>query len=369
MEKSLRFVGTVIFTLTLFIQTSGAFASMPILDRYFTRTNGDYFTPTLWSMISHAGASCSCFPDDNGMCEIIIPSNSAVYIRHNVTATCNITISNNALLVIDNGGSLNISGNSSLTGTGDLQINQGGTLNITGDFNLNGDGTGINNGTINVYGDLTFSGNGSLCGTGVVNVGGATIGGSPCSTIILPVDLLSFTASIRDKLVEVSWITASESNSDYFIVERSENGIDYTELSRISSAGNSQYVIQYSFTDDDPVSGVSYYRLIQRDVNGMQKKYDPVAVLYTMENEFTVFPNPLIAGQSACIGVSDIDCDEVIITMVDISGRIIFNEPVPVKDGIAFFTVPVDENTMSGTYFITASFNNKILRSKILIGN
>jgi hypothetical protein len=57
---------------------------------------------------------------------------------------------------------------------------------------------------------------------------------------ITAIELVSFNINLRDnKVVKIDWQTASEMNNDYFTIERSTNGIDWQELTKIDGAGNS----------------------------------------------------------------------------------------------------------------------------------
>lgn len=86
--------------------------------------------------------------------------------------------------------------------------------------------------------------------------------------ITLPVTLSSFTTSLTaDKSVSLRWATAVETNSAYFSVERSTNGKDYTEIGKVTAAGNSTTARNYQFTDAQPAAGANYYRLKQVDKN------------------------------------------------------------------------------------------------------
>ncbi len=110
----------------------------------------------------------------------------------------------------------------------------------------------------------------------------------------LPVSLLSFTATLEDESsVMCRWITASEINNDYFILQRSRNGFDFEDVTQIDGAGNSTSIINYSFRDQDPYPGFSYYRLRQVDYDGAFA-YSQIAVVNVPEkgNDFNMYPNP-----------------------------------------------------------------------------
>jgi hypothetical protein len=92
--------------------------------------------------------------------------------------------------------------------------------------------------------------------------------GSKTGIVPLPIELISFTAKPYQKDVKVSWQTASEIDNDYFIVERSENGNDFSEIARIDGAGNSSHTINYFTIDTDFKKTVLYYRLKLISFNG-----------------------------------------------------------------------------------------------------
>jgi hypothetical protein len=110
----------------------------------------------------------------------------------------------------------------------------------------------------------------------------------------LPIELLSFTAQVKDAEVHLNWATASEINNDYFNVERSTDGIYFTSISKINGAGNSAEILNYSVLDNDALIGVSYYRLKQTDFDGETNYSDIVAVQFNIKNDFIfyTYPNP-----------------------------------------------------------------------------
>lgn len=116
----------------------------------------------------------------------------------------------------------------------------------------------------------------------------------------LPVELLSFELEAAEAGVVAKWATASESNNSYFDVERSADGIEWKSLGKVEGAGNSIEKLNYTFTDQTPLSGVSYYRLKQVDFDG---KFEYVATEAIELGESTtvatpeaasVFPNPFV---------------------------------------------------------------------------
>ncbi len=130
----------------------------------------------------------------------------------------------------------------------------------------------------------------------------------------LPVELIIFTAEKGVEDIQLSWSTASEINSDYFIVERSADGVQYTGLTQIKGHGTSLTRHDYFWSDQRPGPGQWYYRLKQVDLDG-QYCYSPI-VTVNLEGESTgsrVYPNPLtgttitLQRQASCEGEMQVD--------------------------------------------------------------
>ncbi len=109
--------------------------------------------------------------------------------------------------------------------------------------------------------------------------------------IILPVDFLEFIGENKGQANHLYWATASESNSDYFAVEKLQ-GQEYIEIGQVNAAGNSNQVMQYQFDDTDITSEISYYRLRQVDHEGDFTYSDIISVSTHAEQLARVFPNP-----------------------------------------------------------------------------
>lgn len=113
--------------------------------------------------------------------------------------------------------------------------------------------------------------------------------------VTLPVVLVSYDAKqLKENKVELDWATASESNSDHFEVEHSANGQDWTAVGQVTAAGNSAAMQGYSFVDDAPYSGVTYYRLVQVDRDGSETFSKTLTMHIGQASVATirVYPNP-----------------------------------------------------------------------------
>jgi Secretion system C-terminal sorting domain len=111
---------------------------------------------------------------------------------------------------------------------------------------------------------------------------------------LLPVKLNSFSGYELNKQVNLDWETASEINSDVFIIERSNDGNSFTAIGEIKAANNSSIAVNYTCTDKYPLNGKNYYRLKMVDKDGYFE-YSKVVVINILSNStgaVRLYPNP-----------------------------------------------------------------------------
>ena len=113
---------------------------------------------------------------------------------------------------------------------------------------------------------------------------------------ILPVELGDFTAEINSLgKVDLEWNTFSEVNNDYFEIEHSNNGKQFTKIGSQSGNGTSTEEQYYLFTHSSPSQGLNYYRLKQVDLDGSYDYSDVVSVNMIapiFQADWNVYPNP-----------------------------------------------------------------------------
>lgn len=127
---------------------------------------------------------------------------------------------------------------------------------------------------------------------------GCTYTQNQCITVnctALPVGLINFEATaVNNEYVRTEWQTTGELNNSHFIVQRSQNAMNWEEVGVVQGKGSTDNFNSYYLNDYMPYLGVSYYRLIQVDFNGDRTEYDPKAVNFTkgVEGELKAYPNP-----------------------------------------------------------------------------
>lgn len=111
------------------------------------------------------------------------------------------------------------------------------------------------------------------------------------SALPLPLRMVDFTVSSEKAQVVLSWKTANEVNTSYFVIERSSAGAAYEKIGQVTSV-NSVAGSNYSFADQYPQTGVSYYRLKQVDADGKWEYSKILTVNRTTSSSITLLPNP-----------------------------------------------------------------------------
>lgn len=115
------------------------------------------------------------------------------------------------------------------------------------------------------------------------------------STTTLPVNLLNFTATLKNNSAQLKWATTIESNNSHFVLEKSTDGTTFQPITIIDGNGTTSVKSNYQFTDINFFQS-AYYRLIQVDLNGTKTVYDNmVRYVKSLDNEesITVYPNPV----------------------------------------------------------------------------
>jgi len=129
----------------------------------------------------------------------------------------------------------------------------------------------IFNGAIVANGALSFALGAQLNGNGLTRSGAISTletEGALSTDSGMPVELISFKGEILSTGNSLNWSTASEMNNDYFTLEKSSNGLDFHELTRVNGAGSTSSTMNYSHTDFDRAMRINYYRLSQTDYDG-----------------------------------------------------------------------------------------------------
>lgn len=147
----------------------------------------------------------------------------------------------------------------------------------------------------------------------------------PISNIPLPITLIDFNAQAEKAQVKLTWKTALEINNNYFSIEKSADGINWSVVKNVPGAHNSNSVLSYESFDENPYSGTSYYRLKQTDLDG-KFTYSGVKVVKVTEissNSIHAYPIPNSGNTVNFKGISD--PSKLLVTVRDASGSSVYS--------------------------------------------
>lgn len=175
---------------------------------------------------------------------------------------------------------------------------------------------------------------------------------------VLPVELISFTAKLVDREVDVDWQTATEINNDYFVVERAVDAQNWTNIGVVDGAGNSTQILDYELTDTDldwTLKGY-YYRLKQVDFDGSFKYSQIEYVPLVQDNfEFTLYPNP--SNDVVHLIGNDIGSSEI--GLYDLRGALVQTNQEVNKSDTDHVIIHVN-NLATGVYVVRVDSQSKL---------
>lgn len=168
----------------------------------------------------------------------------------------------------------------------------------------------------------------------------------------LPVTLISLSGRKVTDGNRLEWVTASEFNSDRFMVEKSLDGTSFENIGQVSAAGFSNNITPYQYLDEKPATGNNYYRLkmIDRDATF---RYSNVLLIANRTNDQAgkLYPNPTIPGRQALLQLEGLEKGMVTISVSGINGQVIKTFRATSTDGRLQVNIPAT-GMNSGNYLI-----------------
>ncbi len=167
----------------------------------------------------------------------------------------------------------------------------------------------------------------------------------------LPIELVSFEVVKKgEQQVEVKWVTASERNNSYFVVERSNDGRDFKAIGLpVAGRGNSNTTTVYNLIDEKPFVGYNYYRMRQVDFDGKYSESRIVPIFFSKNaGQIFVFPNPVSTDVKIAlkgIGKGDFQFD-----VLNLNGQTIYSERATIED--ENFQTFIENRFTNGVYFL-----------------
>ncbi|MBK8518810.1 MAG: T9SS type A sorting domain-containing protein [Saprospiraceae bacterium] len=187
---------------------------------------------------------------------------------------------------------------------------------------------------------------------------------------IAPITLSTFLATkYTDKSSKLEWSTLSEFNSEYFGIERSNDGASWETIGKVAAAGNSNKELHYTLIDDRlpfmrSNEQLFYYRLRLTDLDGTFKYSDIKGVnfnrLYT--SKVNIFPNPTLDRINVDLSGLDPESGNSEISMFDMTGQLILRKKVA-GNGIELIDT---QNLSPNTYNVVIRQGKRIYQQRVI---
>ncbi len=186
---------------------------------------------------------------------------------------------------------------------------------------------------------------------------------------LLPVEISNFVNSIQNDKAILQWTTTSELNNNYFILERSKDGIQFYSIGEVKGAGKSNQQLDYLFTDEHPLTGISYYRIKQVDYDGSFSYSSILALNYIANGN-----NPYISlypenesNHTLTLQMNNIQSNTSIeIQLIDMQGKIYLDKNIPFSDSNTLIHLSLPYTTPSGIYILHVNTSTCHLVRKLI---
>ena len=179
--------------------------------------------------------------------------------------------------------------------------------------------------------------------------------------LVLPIELMDFTAEAKGRTVLLKWLTSWEFNNYGFELQHSADGRDWQILSFIESKGDSDAVQGYTYTHSLPLAGGNFYRLKQIDFGSAEPVFSAIRTVYFEDellNDIAVFPNPT-GGQ---LNISSDNDDFFSCSLTDLSGKLVLVKD-KVQNDCQFDLSALPE----GIYILTLKNDNEFISKQISV--
>jgi hypothetical protein len=177
-------------------------------------------------------------------------------------------------------------------------------------------------------------------------------------TVPLPVTLARFTATAETGTVLLSWSTTEETGSDRFEIERSKDGKGWATIGSVASHGESNALVDYTFTDSRPAAGTNLYRLRMVDADGTYA-FSSIREVTVKGAMAAAYPNPV----SDRLLIRDHDRVKLA-TLTSVSGMRVLSRSSVSADGLDVLSLAPAVYTLSLTLFDGTISTQKIAVSR-----
>lgn len=193
-----------------------------------------------------------------------------------------------------------------------------------------------------------------------------TIEGDAVECTKLPIECADFSGEVKSDGNMLKWTSASEINNDYYKLERSVDGVNYTTIQTVKGKGNNSQLFNYNYFDNAPATGMNYYRLVSVDFDGTNHYVCNVLTLTRGELTFSftnVYPVPVtgVLNVSFTSGIAAV----VHADIYDAQGKLLVTKSFDAVKGMNLMQENVS-GFAAGAYFINLNNGTEVITTKFI---
>jgi len=169
------------------------------------------------------------------------------------------------------------------------------------------------------------------------------------SSLVLPITLLNFNAEKNGKANLLKWSTSNDFYTDRFIIEKSNDGNNFSSIALVKNKAGSSGVNEYSFVDAQPLKDKNFYHLKMIDRDGQSTLSKVVITNNNTNTEVSIYGNPV--KSELVLRFNNANATKTQINIVNAEGKLLYSKNVVTPQGISNSKIPV-AFLANGQYFI-----------------
>ena len=181
------------------------------------------------------------------------------------------------------------------------------------------------------------------------------------TSAVLPINLLSFNVTPEAKTAVITWETSTEVDNKLFVLEKSKDGITFSPIAEITPKGSAEHGATYSYMDQAPFRGITYYRLKQIGLTG-SVDYSNIRqiMIHAQSSDVVVYPNPV--GKERMLKIETTFPDNFEMFIYDSAGKLVAKTDV--RSGSGQINL---ENLPSGIYYYQFRNDHYLKNGKLIL--
>lgn len=184
----------------------------------------------------------------------------------------------------------------------------------------------------------------------------------------LPVEFLFFEAAVYHDYVQLDWATATETDNEKFVVEKSLDGFIFTQIGEVQGNGDVNERMDYTFDDTDislDTSETLFYRLKQIDFDGVFDYSRTLRVVHTVEKpSLSVIPNPYQTEFE--LKFTSSETGQAVVRVLDLKGRIFYSAAHSIERGPNRISISDLYNLSAGVYLVSLQGSQFAMAERIV---